>query len=83
MLFRPAEGTAGIETPWPTDDPGLSRVERRELQALLIQRGYDVGEPDGVIGTKTKEAIADFEGRAGLKRDGRAGLKVLDALRGR
>jgi len=36
-----------------------------------------------VIGTKTKEAIADFEGKAGLKRDGRAGLKVLNALRGR
>ena len=28
-------GGAGIVTPWPTDDPGLSRVERRELQTLL------------------------------------------------
>ena len=75
-------GRPGIQTPWPTDDPGLSRAERRELQALLIRRGYELGEPDGVIGTKTKEAIADFEGRNGLKRDGRAGLKVLNALRG-
>jgi hypothetical protein len=35
-----------------------------------------------VIGTQTKEAIADFEGKIGMKRDGRAGLKVLNALRG-
>jgi lytic murein transglycosylase len=83
ILSDRLRGRPGIQTPWPTDDPGLSRAERRELQALLNLRGYDVGEPDGVIGTKTKEAIADFEGRAGLKRDGRAGLKVLNALRGR
>ena len=83
VLADRLRGLPGIQTPWPTDDPGLSRVERRELQTLLAQRGYDVGEPDGVIGTKTKEAIADVEGRLGLKRDGRAGLKVLNALRGR
>jgi lytic murein transglycosylase len=83
ILSDRLRGRPGVQTPWPTDDPGLSRAERRELQALLNQRGYEVGEPDGVIGTKTKEAIADFEGRSGLKRSGRAGLKVLNALRGR
>jgi lytic murein transglycosylase len=83
VLSDRLRGRPGIQAPWPTDDPGLSRSERRELQALLIRRGYDVGDPDGVIGTKTKEAIADFEVRIGLKRDGRAGLKVLNALRGR
>ncbi|HXY58029.1 MAG TPA: lytic murein transglycosylase [Methylocystis sp.] len=83
ILSDRLRGRPGIQTPWPTDDPGLSRQERRELQALLIQRGYDVGDPDGVIGTKSREAIADFEGRVGLPRDGRAGLKVLNALRQR
>ena len=79
--LRPAARSSGIQTPWPTDDPGLSREQRRELQTLLNKKGYDVGDPDGVIVTKTKEAIADFEGKAGLKRDGRAGLKVLNALK--
>jgi lytic murein transglycosylase len=74
-------GGAGIVTPWPTDDPGLSRAERRELQTLLARRGYDVGQPDGAIGNKTKEAIADFEGKAGLPVNGRASVKVLRALR--
>jgi len=45
--------TSGSRTPWPTDDPGLSRDGRPELQTLLAERGYDVGEPDGAIGTKT------------------------------
>jgi lytic murein transglycosylase len=74
-------GGPGIVTPWPTDDPGLSRAERRELQTLLARRGYDVGQPDGAIGNKTKEAIADFEGKAGLPVNGRASQKVLEALR--
>ena len=82
ILSDRLRGKPGIQTPWPTDDPGLSREERRELQTLLNRRGYNVGEPDGVIGTQTREAIADFEGRIGMKRDGRAGLKVLNALRG-
>ena len=74
-------GGAGIVTPWPTDDPGLSRIERRELQRLLTKKGYDIGEPDGAIGTKTKEAIADFEQKQGMPVNGRASAKVLEALR--
>ena len=84
VLSDQLRGRPGIQTPWPTDDPGLSRAERRELQTLLAAKGYDIGESaDGVIGTKSKEAIADFQSRAGLPRNGRASLKVLNALRGR
>ena len=83
VLSDRLRGRPGIQTPWPTDDPGLARDERRELQALLARQGYDIGESDGVIGTKTKEAIADFQSRVGLPRNGRASLKVLNALKGR
>ena len=66
-------GGRGIVTPWPTDDPLLSREGRKELQALLQRRGYDIGgDPDGHVGTKSKAAIADFEQRAGLEVNGRA-----------
>ncbi len=81
ILAQRLAGGPGIVTPWPTDDPGLARAERRELQRLLIKRGYDVGEPDGAIGAKTKAAIADFEGKNGLTVDGRPAAKVLEALR--
>jgi lytic murein transglycosylase len=83
VLSDRLRGRPGVQTAWPTDDPGLSRAERREMQSLLARRGYEVGEPDGVIGTKTKQAIADFQGRAGLTADGRAGKKTLEALRER
>jgi lytic murein transglycosylase len=81
ILAQRLAGGPGIVTPWPTDDPGLSRAERRELQGLLAKRGYDVGAPDGAIGNKTKTAIADFQGKNGLTVDGRASVKVLAALR--
>jgi len=75
-------GGRGIVTPWPTDDPLLPREGRKELQALLAKRGYDVGgQPDGDIGTKSKAAIADFEQKAGLEVNGRASVKVLEALK--
>ncbi|NLF55181.1 MAG: lytic murein transglycosylase [Thauera phenolivorans] len=74
-------GGAPFVTPWPTDDPGLSRVERRELQELLIARGQDIGEADGVIGSRTRDAIARVQAELGLEANGRAGQKVLAALR--
>ncbi|MCB2068974.1 MAG: peptidoglycan-binding protein, partial [Ottowia sp.] len=72
----------GFVTPWPTDDPGLSRAQNRELQTLLIGRGHDIGAPDGLIGARTREAIKAEQQRLGMKPDGRAGQKLLGALRG-
>ena len=74
-------GGRPLATPWPTDDPGLSRVERRELQGLLQNKGYPIGNTDGVIGLKTVQAIGDYETRIGLPRRGRASASVLGALR--
>ena len=82
LLGDRLKGQPGIQTAWPTDDPPLSRAQRRELQQLLTARGYDVGEPDGKIGAKTREAIKDVERRIGLEPRGRPGGKVLQALRG-
>jgi lytic murein transglycosylase len=82
VLADRLSGGRGIVTPWPTDDPLLSREGRKELQALLQRRGYDIGgDPDGHVGTKSKAAIADFQQRAGLEVNGRASVKVLAALK--
>jgi lytic murein transglycosylase len=74
-------GGGPFSKPWPTDDPGLSRAERRELQVLLTQNGYDVGDPDGRIGDKTRNAIKDLQRKHGWPETGRAGKKILVALR--
>ncbi len=68
-------------TAWPTDDPGISRAERRQLQELLVARGYDIGKPDGIIGAKTRQALQAVQRELGLTPDGRAGRKTLNALR--
>ena len=53
----------------------LSRAQRRELQELLIARGHDIGEVDGMIGTNTRRAIQAEQRRLGLQpADGRAGV---------
>ncbi len=83
VLTDKLKGRPGVQGEWPTDDLGLSRNERRELQRLLIQRGYDVGEPDGAVGAKTRAAIMAIEQQIGMPQRGRPGMKVLNALRGR
>ena len=83
ILSERLRGNPGIRTAWPTDDPPLSRAERRELQRLLAARGYDVGEPDGKIGQKTRDAVKEIEKAMGMPLRGRPGGKVLAALRRR
>ena len=69
-------------TSWPTDDPGLGRGERKQLQQLLLARGHAIGEADGMIGSMTRRAIVVEQQRLGMQpQDGRAGKKILDALR--
>lgn len=67
---------------WPTDDPGISRRQTREIQQALINRGYDIGIVDGMIGEKSRLAIQDFQRQQGVTPDGRAGLKLYNLLVG-
>lgn len=65
---------------WPTDDPGISRRQTREIQQALLNRGYDIGTADGMIGEKSRQAIQDFQRQQGVNPDGRAGLKLYNLL---
>jgi lytic murein transglycosylase len=82
LLSDRLRGRGPIVTPWPTNDPGLSRAGRREVQRLLIAHGYDIGgKIDAVLGHKTEDAIASFQRRLGMTPNGRASRSVLTALR--
>lgn len=74
-------GGKPLNTPWPTDDPGLSRVQRRELQTLLIARGHDIGTVDGLLGERSRAAIRIEQEALGWPVDGRAGQRLLARLR--
>ena len=79
-MANPAESRTGFVAAWPTDDPGLSRAQNKELQQALLARGYDIGSADGMIGAKTRDAIKAEQTRLGQKADGRAGQKLLRAI---
>lgn len=82
LLSDRLRGGTGIAAAWPTDDPGLSRAQRKQLQWLLLGRGHAIGEADGLIGTQTRRAIQAEQLRLNLlPADGRAGRKILEALR--
>ena len=75
-------GGPDFRTPWPRDEqPILSRSERVEMQTLLAQRKYDIGEVDGVIGRRTREAIRAFQRSQGMPPDGFATIALLQRLR--
>jgi len=80
LLMNRLNGEPPLLTPWPTEDPGLSRVQIRQLQSLLAERGHDVGTPDGIPGARTRTAIIAEQERLGLTADGRASMRILTAL---
>jgi lytic murein transglycosylase len=76
-------GGAPFLTQWPTDDPGLSRADRRELQTLLIARGHDIGAVDGLLTPRTRLAVRAEQARLAQSATGRPGQRLLAALRAR
>jgi membrane-bound lytic murein transglycosylase B len=74
-------GGAPFAQEWPRDERVLTLDERYEMQQLLAQRGFDIGEPDGLLGPQTRLAIRDFQASVGQIPDGFASSGVLDRLR--
>jgi len=81
MLGDRIYGASQLYGTWPVEDPILGLQQRIELQQALTSLGYDVGEPNGRIGSRTRDAIRDFQDKRGLRPDGYAGRRVLEALR--
>jgi lytic murein transglycosylase len=76
-------GGGPIVQDWPRYERVLSRAERLELQQHLARHGYDIGEPDGHFGGKTRAAIREFQANNGQVPDGFASAAVLERLRTR
>ena len=74
-------GGAPFVQGWPRDERVLTLDERYQMQQLLARRGFNVGDPDGLIGPRTRLAIRDFQVAVGQIPDGFASSDVLDRLR--
>lgn len=76
-------GLPPLQSARPALEQPLSRAQVAEMQDLLAALGYDPGEPDGVVGGRTRDAIKAFQRQADLAADGYPTIDLLDALRGR
>ena len=52
-----------------------------DTQEALVALGYEIGEIDGAIGTKTRTAILRFQSTHGLKADGEPSAALLERMR--
>ncbi|MDZ3838029.1 MAG: lytic murein transglycosylase [Rhodospirillales bacterium] len=65
----------------PANDVALSRTELMEIQDRLGRLGFDIGDPDGVVGPRTRRAIMSFQQEARLPADGYPTGALLDTVR--
>jgi lytic murein transglycosylase len=63
--------------------PVLDPASAKEVQRHLADRGFDVGEIDGKIGLKTRQAIKAMQQKFGLPADSYPTPELLAALRER
>lgn len=66
---------------WPRGPGALKLAAKVEVQELLNKAGFDVGEPDGIIGPKTIDAISAFQNAQGVALTGKADQDLLKLLR--
>ncbi|KJJ97457.1 murein transglycosylase [Pseudomonas sp. 21] len=81
LLADSFKGGEQLVASWPEEDIPLSRSERIELQQLLVQRGYQPGTADGIIGANTRKAIRAFQQSIGSPADGYPTPALLELLR--
>jgi peptidoglycan hydrolase-like protein with peptidoglycan-binding domain len=58
----------------------LSEEQIREVQTVLIQKGFDIGRPDGRLGPRTVRALTVFQRKQGLAATGRIDNQTVTAL---
>lgn len=61
-------------------DPALSDAQMKSLQKKLVNRGYDVGKIDGILGAKTRAAVQSEQIRLGLPADAWPTAQLLNSL---
>lgn len=73
-------GAGGLHTPPPEGQPTLSRDQILQLQEALNQQGFSSGEPDGILGSNTRNAIRRYQSDQDMIADGFPSMEVLQSL---
>ena len=62
------------------EEPLLSKEDIMQIQNTLNLLGYDTGTPDGMAGSKTRQATRMFQSDIGLVADGYVGYELFQQL---
>ena len=73
-------GGGGAQTGGAGDLVNLGPDEIRQVQIVLKEKGFYRGEPDGVLGPATTQALIVFQRREGLQANGRIDTRTVTAL---
>ena len=73
-------GGGGAQSSNVGDLVDLGPDEIRQVQIVLKEKGLYRGEPDGVLGTATTQALIAFQRREGLQANGRIDTRTVTAL---
>lgn len=76
-------GGGPLLSPRPAVEVPLTRYDVVEMQSMLTTLGFEPGEPDGILGDKTRRAIRMFQKSVELPADGYPDPALLEQLRGR
>ncbi|WP_113911829.1 lytic murein transglycosylase [Roseovarius dicentrarchi] len=74
-------GGGPLQSSFPPDANGLTKQDRITLQQRLTAAGFDTGGADGVIGSKTEDAIRAYQSSRGQPATGVPSQTLLSALR--
>ncbi len=80
LLADRIAGRPPLIRPWPVDQP-LTLGDRIAAQAALNRLGFEVGEPDGVLGLKTRAATRAWQKSRNLPADGHLSYGLIQALK--
>jgi peptidoglycan hydrolase-like protein with peptidoglycan-binding domain len=73
-------GAAQLDRRGGGDMINLGPDEIRQVQIVLKEKGFYRGEPDGVLGSGTTQALIAFQRQQGLQANGRIDTRTVTAL---
>ena len=73
-------GGGGLYHPPPDNALRFSNTQLTQIQLDLIARGYDPGDPDGILGPSTRRAVSRFQRDNAMIADGFLDAEVVSLL---
>lgn len=72
---------SGVVGEWPLDDQPIGRKDKKLLQAVLTEAGFDTQGVDGMIGPNSRAAIRQWQQSVGLPADAYVNQAVFEQLK--